>query len=124
MESVYQTQGPSLLAGGTVITGQVKLADDLRIDGSVVGDIISEKAVIIGPGGEVRGNITAALLDIYGSLHGDAGITGLTVLRNGAILNGDLKATELEIESGARFEGQCAMAGTGPSPGGSGEADV
>ncbi|GAB6119387.1 bactofilin family protein [Dysgonomonas termitidis] len=109
-----QAQAPSIVANGTVFTGEVKLSEDLRIDGAVLGDICSTKAVVIGPGGEVRGNISAAFLDIYGLLDGNAGITGHTFLRKGGILLGDLETAELEIEDGARFEGQRVMTRKGP----------
>ncbi|MBF0647971.1 polymer-forming cytoskeletal protein [Dysgonomonas sp. GY75] len=97
-----QSEVPSIVATGTVITGQVKLSEDLRVDGAVVGDICCEKTVVIGRSGEVRGNITAAFLDIYGYLDGNAAITGRTMLRKGGFLHGDL-------EAGARFEGRCMM---------------
>lgn len=100
---------PSIVAVGTVITGQVNPKEDLRIDGAVVGDICSEKTVIIGPSGEVRGNISAAFLDLYGYLYGNAGITGRTILRRSGFLHGNLDTPELEVEAGARFEGWSQM---------------
>jgi cytoskeletal protein CcmA (bactofilin family) len=108
-QSGPQAQVPSIVAAGTVITGQVQLSEDLRVDGAVVGDICSGKTVVIGRSGEVCGNITAAFLDIYGYLDGNAAITGRTMLRKGGFLHGDLETAELEIEAGARFEGRCMM---------------
>lgn len=101
--------GPSVLSSGAVLSGDLHLSEDLRIDGRVNGDIHGEKNVVIGPGGNVTGNITAGTADIYGCVLDTVTAGGSACLRKGCLLRGDLIAASLEIEPGARFDGQCRM---------------
>ncbi|GAB6119701.1 bactofilin family protein [Dysgonomonas termitidis] len=100
---------PSLLSSGAVLSGDLHLSEDLHIDGRVEGSIYSEKAVTVGPGGNVDGNIIAATVDIHGCVLGTVTAGGSACLRKGCMLKGDLIAGSVEIEPGARFEGQCRM---------------
>ena len=47
----------NLIGTGTVITGDVKSNGDLRIDGTLIGSIFSKGKVVVGPTGEVEGEL-------------------------------------------------------------------
>lgn len=114
----YPATGQSVLSAGSTLTGDLQESEDLRIDGWVKGgDIHGEKNVVIGPGGNLTGNLTAGAVDVYGCVLGTVTARGSACLRSGCFLRGDLIAGTVEIEPGARFEGQCRMTGgTDTSP--------
>lgn len=101
--------GPSVLSAGAVLSGDLHLSEDLHIEGRVEGSIYSDKTVTVGPVGHVNGNITAGRADVYGCVLGTVTAGESASLRSGCLVKGDLVALSLEIEPGARFEGQCRM---------------
>jgi cytoskeletal protein CcmA (bactofilin family) len=48
------------LAVGTVIDGNVSSASDIRVDGSIFGNLTCDSKVIIGPSGIIEGDVTCA----------------------------------------------------------------
>ena len=53
----------TLISAGTVLNGDVKSDNDLRIDGTIQGNVSSSAKIIIGPTGFVEGNIE--VLELY-----------------------------------------------------------
>ena len=54
----------TLISAGTTLNGDVASENDLRIDGTVKGNVICSAKVIIGTTGLVEGNIMAGKLQI------------------------------------------------------------
>jgi cytoskeletal protein CcmA (bactofilin family) len=50
----------------------------------------------------VEGNVTAASLDISGTLLGDVVSSGPVAIREGAVVRGSLRGSEISIEPGSR----------------------
>jgi cytoskeletal protein CcmA (bactofilin family) len=107
-----QKQPPikSLIAGGTVITGDIAFADGLRVDGHVLGNltaspdtpsllVISETAVIVG---EIR----ADHVIINGAVQGPISASQLLELQPKARIEGDVSYKALEMHQGAVISGQ------------------
>jgi cytoskeletal protein CcmA (bactofilin family) len=81
----------------------------MRIDGTVHGDVQGSSKVIIGPKGQVTGNITAQQIIVLGNLKGDALAKESLVLKAGAHMEGDIFTAMLTIEPEVRFNGRCQM---------------
>ena len=47
----------NVLSGGTILTGNLVTGDDIRIDGTIEGNILSKGKIIIGANGVVSGDI-------------------------------------------------------------------
>ena len=56
----------SLISAGTTMKGDLSSNADLRIDGTLIGNINSTAKVIIGANGVVEGDITGQQADILG----------------------------------------------------------
>ena len=54
------------LAVGTVIDGNVSSASDIRVDGSIFGNLTCDSKVIIGPSGIIEGDVSCASAHIEG----------------------------------------------------------
>jgi cytoskeletal protein CcmA (bactofilin family) len=74
----------------------------LRVEGSVRGDVEITGDAEIAEGGNVEGNVSAASLDITGTLVGDVVSRGPVAIRGGAVVRGDLRGSEISIEPGSR----------------------
>lgn len=101
--------GATLISAGTTLKGDLSSNSDLRIDGTVIGNIESSSKIIIGGTGIVEGDITAAQTDISGKVSGNIRAKELLQLRDESMVTGNLYAGKLQIEPTATFNGQCFM---------------
>lgn len=99
----------NVLSSGTVLTGNLVTGDDIRIDGTIEGNIISSGKIIIGTNGTVSGDIECRNVDLMGKVKGNVQCTEIVILRASAKLQGDIKTQIIEIEPGATFTGLCQM---------------
>ncbi|WP_241609597.1 bactofilin family protein [Rosenbergiella australiborealis] len=94
----------TLIAKGTVLTGEISNESDVLVEGSVVGDIHSSRSIRIGQEGNVQGTLTAEKITINGYLKGRCQAVSVKILSQGR-LDGDIHASELSIECGGIFNG-------------------
>src|SRR6187549_1288762 len=94
--------GTTLISAGTTIKGDLSSNSDLRIDGTVIGNINSSAKIVIGNSGVVEG-------DIFGNTSGTIKVKELLQLRGECVVNGNIYAGKLQVEPSATFNGQCHM---------------
>jgi cytoskeletal protein CcmA (bactofilin family) len=104
----------TLISSGTILKGDLKSENDLRIDGTIHGNVSSSSKIIIGPSGFVEGNIDGNNADITGKVTGNINVKELLQLRAQSNVNGNISATKLQIDPTAMFNGKCQM-GTQPA---------
>jgi cytoskeletal protein CcmA (bactofilin family) len=101
--------GTTLISSGTTLKGDISSNSDLRIDGTIIGNIHSSAKIVIGANGVVEGDISGANADIVGKVSGNIRAKDLLQLRGDCIVNGNLYAGKLQVEPTATFNGQCHM---------------
>src|SRR5215470_17988008 len=99
----------SLIGAGTTMKGDITSSGDLRIDGTLVGNIHCTAKVVIGANGNVQGDINGQTADIMGKVTGTIKVKDLLQLKGGSAVNGNLEAAKLQIEPTASFNGECHM---------------
>lgn len=107
-----QTQagnGTTLISAGTTLKGDISSNGDLRIDGTIIGNIHSGAKIIIGASGVVEGDIAGNQADIVGKVSGNVRAKELLQLRGDSVVTGNLFAGKLQVEPSATFNGQCHM---------------
>lgn len=117
--TTYEKQTPgsaTLISEGTTLTGDVASQTDLRIDGTIKGNVKSSAKIIIGPTGIVEGNIDGNQADITGKVQGHIVVKELLQLRGQCNVTGNITAAKLQIEPTAIFNGQCQMGTAAVSP--------
>lgn len=100
---------PSILSSSATVTGKISIDEDLRIDGTVEGDIQSKGKVVIGPEGFVKGNIKSGSVELTGKMSGDITVSDIVILRTSCYYEGQIITRNIEVEAGARFCGNCKM---------------
>ena len=104
--------GTTLIGSGTTLKGDISSNSDLRIDGTVIGNIHSTAKVVIGANGVVEGDISGNQADIIGKVTGNIKAKDLLQLRGDSTVTGNLYAEKLQVEPSATFNGQCHMGST------------
>jgi cytoskeletal protein CcmA (bactofilin family) len=107
--TVNNGNGATLISSGTTLKGDISSSGDLRIDGTVIGNIQSSAKIVIGSNGVVEGDITGNQADIVGKVAGNVRTKELLQLRGESIVTGNLYAGKLQVEPSATFNGQCHM---------------
>lgn len=99
----------NLIGAGTVIDGDVRSVGDIRIDGTVNGNVISKAKVVVGSTGSIEGDVNSQHADISGMIKGKITVSELTFLKSAARIVGDIVTGKLVVEVGASFTGSCNM---------------
>jgi cytoskeletal protein CcmA (bactofilin family) len=99
----------SLIGAGTTLKGDITSNADLRVDGTLIGNIISTAKIIIGSNGKVEGDISGQNADITGSVSGTIKVKDLLQLKGNCVVNGNIHAGKLQIDPTAIFNGGCHM---------------
>ena len=108
-EAAAPSGSASLIGSGTSLKGDITSSGDLRIDGTLIGNIICSSKVIIGANGVVEGDVSGQMADIMGKVTGTIKVKELLQLKSNCQVNGNLHAAKLQIEPAANFNGQCHM---------------
>jgi cytoskeletal protein CcmA (bactofilin family) len=107
----------NLIGSGTEIKGDLTSNGDVRIDGTVVGNIKTKGKVVLGESGKVKGELACTNADISGRIEGKVIISELLSLKPSSVIDGDIVVNKLAIEPGAKFTGCCSMnSGEQPKP--------
>jgi cytoskeletal protein CcmA (bactofilin family) len=101
--------GPSMY-----IKGEIRLREELIVEGDVEGRLESESLLTVGPNGKVRANIKAREVVIFGSVRGDVEVTGKIAIRDQGSLIGNIKSAGISIDDGAYFKGSIDITRSDP----------
>lgn len=103
------TTAINLISNGTEITGDINSSGDIRIDGSLVGNLKTKGKVVIGPTGRAKGELYCKNVEVSGTIEGKLAVEQLLNLKSTSKINGEIITTRLSIEPGAKFTGTCKM---------------
>jgi cytoskeletal protein CcmA (bactofilin family) len=99
----------NLISNGTDITGDFKTNGDVRLDGSLTGNLNTKGKVVIGPTGKVNGEVICKNSEVSGIIEGKIMVAQLLSLKASSKIHGDIATSKLSIEPGAIFSGNCKM---------------
>jgi len=108
-QSTASSFSASIIGAGNTITGDINSTADIRIDGTVKGNVFSKAKILIGADGIVEGNIYCREADINGQVCGNIHTEELLHLKGSAAVSGDINTGKLFIEPTVNFNGQCHM---------------
>jgi cytoskeletal protein CcmA (bactofilin family) len=102
----------NLISNGTDITGDIKSNGDIRIDGTLRGNLSTKGKVVIGPTGKINGEVVCKNSEVSGIIEGKIIVGQLLNLKVSSKILGDIVTSKLSIEPGALFSGTCKMSDT------------
>jgi cytoskeletal protein CcmA (bactofilin family) len=104
-----RTEEATVISKGVKIEGKLSSSGNIRVDGNVKGDIISQGTVVVGENGQVNGQINADSIAIGGNVIGTVRAKEKLSLDSRGNLKGDIIAKTLFVEAGATFNGNSKM---------------
>jgi cytoskeletal protein CcmA (bactofilin family) len=104
-----QEKFDTLIGRNAEIHGCLKLRESVRIDGKLVGTIEAPQdgtiSVVIGPNGEIEGDVIASRIIVAGKVSGNLhGFERVEIMASALVL-GDIKYASIAVEHGARLQG-------------------
>ncbi len=106
------TTAINLISNGTEIIGDIKSGGDIRIDGTLTGNLDTKGKVVIGPTGKVKGEVNCKNSEVSGIVDGKICVGQLLNLKVSSKIIGEIVTFKLSIEPGAKFTGTCKMSET------------
>ena len=95
----------SIIGPGMHVKGDCESTDTIRIEGVVEGSVNAKKAVVIGKGGRVNGDIHTADAKIAGTVKGILNIHSRLELAATCVVDGEIHAARLQLEEGGVVSG-------------------
>jgi cytoskeletal protein CcmA (bactofilin family) len=105
----------SVLGESTRLNGKLIFSGTMRIDGSLEGEVVSEKkeglnnTLIIGEKARVSGDIHADTVINSGRIIGNVFAHSRLAIQDPGQVIGDVETAELTVEEGVIFNGRCNM---------------
>ena len=99
----------TLVGKGTQIDGDFTSPGSVRIDGDIDGSVTVGGTLILGAGGSITGNVTAASVMIGGEVLGDITVQQKVELTGTAKVLGNIETAVIVIDENAIFQGKCDM---------------
>ena len=99
----------AFLGAGAQYRGQFNFQGVARVDGGVVGDIVSDGMLVLGEEGLIQGSVNVGELVASGRVLGDVTASRRVVLNKTAEIRGDLRTPSVIIEDGAVLNGRLRM---------------
>ncbi|CAM2916148.1 bactofilin family protein [Vibrio rarus] len=76
----------------------------MHVDGTIIGQVSVEQALIVSQSGRVEGDIFAGKVIVNGVIEGSCHATSVEILESGQI-QGTIYTDDLSIERGGKFNG-------------------
>lgn len=108
-KSLMPTSNINLIGSGTSIHGDIECEGDIRIDGRVNGIVSTKAKIVVGPEGEITGDLVCQSADILGKVTGIIKVEDLLFLKGNATIKGDIYTAHFEMEPTVKFNGRCYM---------------
>jgi len=98
-----------VIAPGTRIEGKFSTTEDVRLDGTIIGDVECGKRIVMGKTGSVEGNVKTVDSSVSGKLKGEIRVSGTLHLHESANIDGIIVARKMIVDSGASYSGDCKV---------------
>ena len=103
--------GINSLGQGTKLVGDLNAQNDMRIDGTLEGNLSCAGKLILGPKGLITGQIDCQNAVIEGSIDGIIRVKELLQVKESANITGEITTSKLMVQPGAIFNVKCSMGG-------------
>ncbi len=99
----------TVIGAGITIEGEITSDEEVVVQGTLRGKLVTRDAVTVEQGGTVEADIAGGPISVAGTITGNISSSDRVDLQNGAKVVGNVKATRITIADGAQFKGNVDM---------------
>jgi cytoskeletal protein CcmA (bactofilin family) len=103
------TTSETVLAEGCTFNGKATVSGTLRVEGKAQGDVRATDTVVVGRTGKLEANVTTNRAVFNGTYTGKVEAKDRVELQTGSRVEGDIVATNMVMEDGVYFRGNCQI---------------
>lgn len=103
--------GVNTIDAKTTIEGDLKAGGDIRIDGTMIGNLNCQAKLIIGPQGRIEGDVECVNAVVEGTFQGNLLVKDMLNLQETAKVSGDIRAKKMAVKAGCEINGTCTVTG-------------
>ena len=103
--------GINSLGQGTKLVGDLNAQNDMRIDGTLEGNLHCAGKLILGPKGFINGQIDCQNAVIEGNIDGIIIVKELLQVKESAKITGEITTAKMKVQPGAIINVKCNMGG-------------
>ena len=97
-----------VIGDGVSITGEIKKADEVQIDGEADVTMKTDN-LVVGVTGICKGNIETHNADIWGSFEGDLNASGTLTVQEQGKISGSIEYQNIQIKLGGKLSGDIKL---------------
>ena len=105
----------TIIAEDVEVTGTIKCASNIQIDGKLNGDLNCVGNALIGNTATIKGNISVDCVTVLGQINGNITAKDKIDLKSSANITGDIRSRRLTIEDGVTFVGKSEVNPASPT---------
>jgi cytoskeletal protein CcmA (bactofilin family) len=98
--------GAAVVGKGAHVRGRITGDGDLRVEGSISGDVALKGHLVVSDGGEITADVQATSVVVEGALEGDISATEAVSIGAGARVAGAIRGSRISVEEGASISGR------------------
>jgi len=107
---IEQLREPAVIGPSISLKGELSGEEDLMIQGRVEGRIeLKKNNVTVGRNGHIKGDIYGKVISIEGEVQGNLFGEEKIVIRESAVVRGNMRTLRFSLEDGAQFKGSIDM---------------
>ncbi len=107
---IEQLKEPAVIGPSISIKGELSGEEDLMIQGRVEGKIdLKKNNVTVGRNGHIKADIYGKVISIEGEVQGNLFGEEKIVIRESAVVRGNMGTPRFSLEDGAQFQGSIDM---------------
>ena len=99
----------SIIGAGMTVVGDTDTDGSLRIEGTIRGSVRAGKSVVVGRDGLVDGSVFTQDAVVAGKVSGEIHAESRLELQATGEVSGEIVAPRMQVEEGARVQGQVAV---------------
>jgi len=115
--------GVNTIDQNTKLEGNINANGNIRIDGTLVGNLKCEALLVIGPKGNIEGDVHCVKAIIEGRFKGNLIVKEELTLQSSSKIFGDVKAKKMAVLGGAEIKGTCTVPYAGGTSNSNGQAN-
>ena len=97
-----------VIGHGVVLTGEIKKADEVQIDGEA--DVVMKTDnLVVGVTGDCKGDIETHNIDVWGTIDGDIKASGTLTIQEQGKVSGKIEYQNLQIKLGGKISGDIKL---------------